>query len=80
MPVVKRELFFKPGDPVRISGIYNVTHDPKHRDVHQVICVKGYLFAPCRRCEKARFQLALRAVHIQDAKNVFLLEPNKSAS
>jgi hypothetical protein len=66
---------FKPGDAVTVSGIYNVIHDARHKEQHQVTCVKNYRFPPCRGCDKkVRFVLDQAAVHIKDTKNIFLLE------
>jgi hypothetical protein len=41
---------FKPGQTVEVSGIYTVTHDVNHRDVHEVTCVRGKTFPPCNHC------------------------------
>ena len=41
----------KPGNVVPESGIYKVTHDPKHAGSHQVTCVEGDKFPPCNGCE-----------------------------
>ena len=39
---------FKPGDKVPNSGIYDATHDRNHTARHQVTCVYGEPFPPCR--------------------------------
>jgi hypothetical protein len=57
---------YKPGDVVPESGIYNVTHHPKHAERHQVTCVEEERFPPCKRCDHPRFVLAKAAVHIKD--------------
>jgi len=56
---------FKPGDTVPVSGIYRVTHDPKHTQEHEVTCVKGKRFPPCRDCAHPRFVLQRKAHHIE---------------
>ena len=42
---------FKPGQDVPHSGIYTVTHDHAHEQEHEVTCVYGKKFPPCRGCE-----------------------------
>lgn len=39
---------YKPGDTVEHSGIYRVHHDG-HAEPHEVTCVYGKRFPPCRR-------------------------------
>ncbi len=57
---------FKPGDKVERSGIYNVTHDKGHTKRHQVTCVFGKIFPPCRKCgHGVEFELAQGAQHIE---------------
>lgn len=56
---------FKPGDAVPVSGIYKVTHDPRHAQEHEVTCVKGKRFPPCRECNHPRFILQRKAHHIE---------------
>jgi hypothetical protein len=55
---------FKPGDTVPKSGIYLVTHDPAHTQPHEVTCVYGKTFPPCRSCHHPRFKLVRAAQHI----------------
>jgi hypothetical protein len=55
---------FKPGDAVPNSGIYKVTHDPAHTQAHEVTCVHGKKFPPCRGCKHPRFVLVRAAQHI----------------
>lgn len=57
---------YKPGDVVPASGIYNVVHDPEHVESHQVTCIKGKIFPPCRGCHHPRFTLAKAAHHIEN--------------
>ena len=56
---------YKPGDEVPRSGIYLVTHDPAHTPAHEVTCVKGKAFPPCRTCRHPRFKLVRAAHHIE---------------
>jgi len=55
---------FKPGQDVPRSGIYLVTHDAHHSDPHEVTCVYGKKFPPCRGCDHPRFKLVRAAIHI----------------
>ena len=55
---------FKPGDMVPNSGIYRVIHDPEHTEEHEVTCIYGKKFPPCRGCRSPRFILIRRAQHI----------------
>ncbi len=55
---------FKPGDKVPNSGIYRVVHDPAHSTLHEVTCVFGTSFPPCRSCPHPRFVLVHAAIHI----------------
>lgn len=56
---------FKPGDTVPHSGIYAVTHDTEHAASHDVTCVYGKKFPPCKGCgEHPRFKLKIAAQHI----------------
>jgi hypothetical protein len=55
---------FKPGDKVPHSGIYKVTHDPEHTQSHEVTCVYGKVFPPCRGCKHPRFILVRSAQHV----------------
>lgn len=41
---------FKPGDVVQHSGIYRVIHDGNHVQPHDVTCVYGKKFPPCKGC------------------------------
>jgi hypothetical protein len=56
---------FKPGEKVIQSGIYLVTHDPAHAKPHEVTCVYGKPFPPCRGCDHPRFKLVRGAQHIE---------------
>jgi hypothetical protein len=57
---------FKPGDTVQRSGIYLVVHDRFHAQQHEVTCVYGKTFPPCRHCGRGvRFVLDRGAQHIE---------------
>ena len=57
---------FKPGDTVKSSGIYRVTHDRNHTATHEVTCVYGKRFPPCNGCgNHPRFTLVKAAQHIE---------------
>jgi hypothetical protein len=58
---------YKPGDLVPVSGIYTVEHDPDHHQEHEVTCIEGRKFPPCKSCAKeVRFALKVQAVHVHD--------------
>ena len=57
---------YKPGDDVEASGIYRVTHDPKHTTEHEVTVVFGKRFPPCKGCgTHPRFKAVKLAQHIE---------------
>ena len=61
---------FKPGDKVRQSGIYLVTHDDEHAKPHEVVCVNGKTFPPCNGCgDHPRFKLVRMAKHIEQSEH-----------
>jgi hypothetical protein len=60
---------YKPGDVVPKSGIYRVTHDPKHAAAHEVTCIEGRRFPPCKGCDHPQFVLMKGAVHINDQRS-----------
>jgi hypothetical protein len=60
---------FKPGEDVPHSGIYRVVHDPEHEEEHEVTCVYGKKFPPCRGCRHPRFVLIRKAQHIESNDN-----------
>lgn len=60
---------FKPGQIVPHSGIYDVIHYLPHlvSDHHQVTCVKGEHFPPCRDCKAGvKYKLFRAAYHLND--------------
>jgi hypothetical protein len=59
----------RPGDIVRDSGVYNVKHDPKHAAVHEVTCVEGSRFPPCKGCDHPTFELVRAAIHVKDHRS-----------
>lgn len=62
---------YKPGDAVKASGVYKVTHDNRHTAEHEVTVVYGKKFPPCNRCgEHPRFKAVKLAQHI-DANEHF---------
>jgi hypothetical protein len=55
------------GSIVSESGIYEVIHDQQHAQKHEVTCIKGKRFPPCRKCgDDVGFKLVRSAVHIED--------------
>ena len=58
---------YKPGEVVPESGIYTVVHDRTHTAPHDVTCVRGHRFPPCRNCgSQVRFRAKYLAKHISD--------------
>lgn len=56
---------FRPGDPVRESGIYEVIHGQEHRQAHDVVMLRGTLFPLCDSChDNVRFRLIRTAPYI----------------
>ena len=56
---------FRPGDPVRESGIYEVIHGRDHRQAHEVVMLKGTAFPLCDSCDdEVRFRLIRTAPYI----------------
>lgn len=68
---------YKPLEKVPESGIYTVVHDSAHAEPHDVTCIKGRKFPPCRYCQNAKFELKMQAVHVRVnsnfARNLHLL-------
>jgi hypothetical protein len=60
---------YKPGDIVPESGIYRVKHDPKHAAAHEVTCIEGKKFPPCKGCDHPTFVLVKAAIHIKDQRS-----------
>jgi hypothetical protein len=59
--------FFKPGDSVRETGIYEVLHDRGHRATHEAVMLAKDVFPACDTCyEKVRFRLLRTAPYIFD--------------
>lgn len=58
---------YRTGDTVPESGIYDVVHDTNHAEKHQVTCIKGERFPPCRGSSDGyRFVLNQPALHISE--------------
>ena len=58
---------FKPGDPVKETGIYEVLHDRGHRIAHEAVMLANDAFPACDTClEKVRFRLVRTAPYIFD--------------
>lgn len=56
---------FKAGDPVRQTGIYEVTHDREHRATHDVVMLAGDIFPACETCDqRVRFRAVRTAPYI----------------
>ena len=56
---------FKPGDPVKQTGIYEVVHDSGHRNPHDAVMLANDLFPACDTCfERVRFRLVRTAPYI----------------
>ncbi len=56
---------FTPNEICPKSGIYRVNHHPAHAADHEVTCVKGRTFPPCRLCGHVRFVLVKHAPRLQ---------------
>ncbi len=57
---------FRPGEKVPNSGVYRVIHDRHHHEEHEVTCIYGEPFPPCRGCGSGvRFRLVRAALHIK---------------
>ncbi|MFM0631929.1 hypothetical protein [Paraburkholderia xenovorans] len=61
MPVLSYSSY-KPGEIVRVSGIYSVVHDDR-KDTFEVTCVEGEHFPPTRSGKGAHFTLKYAATH-----------------
>ena len=58
------------GDVVQASGIYMVTHDPRHTAEHEVTVIVGKKFPPCNHCgDHSRFKAVRLAAHIEQNEN-----------
>ena len=57
--------FFRAGESVRETGIYEVLHDGEHRSAHEVVMLQADTFPPCDSCEdRVRFRLIRTAPYI----------------
>jgi hypothetical protein len=56
---------FKPGDKVEVSGLYEVVHEPKHTQRHEILCIDGNTFPSCGGCDYPRFRLIRAAQPVE---------------
>jgi hypothetical protein len=71
--------YFKPGEAIVQSGIYNVIHDAAHLADHQVTCMFGKRFPECNGCGDAvRFTLLHYAKDV-DSEACFEAESSEAA-
>ena len=72
--------YFKPGERVVRSGIYNVTHGEAHLRDHLVTCMFGKHFPKCHHCgDAARFTLITYAKDV-DSEPCFKLPIGEQAT
>ncbi len=58
-------LFFRPGETVPESGIYEVVHEGDHRQAHDAVMIIGNQFPSCETCnESVRFRIVRTAPYI----------------
>jgi hypothetical protein len=66
----KMTSIFTPGEIVPISGLYRVVHHQVHESEHEVTCLRGEKFPPCKGCgQNPRFTLVRSAIHILDSEH-----------
>jgi hypothetical protein len=53
----------KQGKKVRASGVYVVVHHGHKVKGHEVTCIAGHVFPPCRSCGKKVRYKAVRLAH-----------------
>ncbi len=71
---------YKPGEVVPTSGIYEVVHDKRHTQDHEITAVRGEKFPPCNGCgQHPRFKLRRAAHHITEAIQYRALDRNFGA-
>ncbi len=56
---------FRPNEICLKFGVYRVKHAPAHAPDHEVTCIKGRTFPPCRICGNARFILVNPAPRLE---------------
>src|SRR5689334_10432318 len=63
---------YKPGEIVKDSGIYRITHDTDigPHEPHEVTAVEGEQFPPCRHCRHPRYVLDRAAIHMHKHPNL----------
>lgn len=76
VPPVKVGDIFKQGEKVRASGIYEVLHHGHKLPDHEVTCVLGKRFPPCRTCkDKVEYKAVHLAFHAENDRH--LKKPEK---
>ena len=59
--------FFLPGEPIRLTGIYEILHDRDHRAAHEAVMHAGDFFPDCETCrDRVRFRMVRTAPYIFD--------------
>jgi len=55
----------KQGEKAEVSGVYRVTHDPAHKQPHEITMDKGHTFPPCPSCgHGVRYTLVRPTEHL----------------
>lgn len=57
---------FKPGGKVEQTGMYQVVHQPAHRNPHTVMLKRRERFPACAKCEHTVFLFLLPAEHMSE--------------
>jgi hypothetical protein len=66
---------FRPGDEIEASGIYEVVHNPKHTQRHEILCIHGKRFPICEGCAHPRFTL-VRPAQLMESNKHFRQVPS----
>jgi len=71
--VLRKRVVCRPGDPITVSGIYEVIHEAHiengDKTSQELICIKGGRFPSCARCAvDVRFRLIQIYQHIGDSE------------
>jgi hypothetical protein len=69
---------YKPGEIVKVSGIYSVVHDDG-KDTFEVTCVEGEHFPPARSGKGAHFELKYAATHSHNIPSCQRKHPKTSS-
>ena len=63
---------FRPGQRVRDTGIYRVTHAPTHPAMpEEVTVLKGRQFPTCPQCDQITYKLIRAAKHVREVPPLF---------